>query len=356
MSKFLKKSLALIPRTGHWVNYRKNYLTMERNERVDEFSKTIIKDLKKNIHSFDLRTYPDDINQIYDNLSKWLRIKRDQLIITDGADGGLLRVFSVFADKDDKIFYLNPSYAMYPVYCEIFKCNGFKFNIYPGENKKKVLKKILQSIKKIKPKIIALANPNQPIEIFFNKQELMQILRFAKKSKSLVVIDEAYYHFSNFSAITLIKKFDNLIVVRTFSKAFGLAGLRIGYSISNKKIIDSMKIIKPIYEINNINIKICNYFLKNINIMKKYVKDVSISRKYFHKQMKKIKIPSYGSFSNTVLIKFESENAMKKIFKNLYKKKVIVKPSIFYNKFYLRCTLGSLKPTKILIRLIKKYM
>ena len=80
MSKFLKKSLALIPRTGHWVNYRKNYLTMERNERVDEFSKTIIKDLKKNINSFDLRPYPDDINHIYDNLSKSLRIKRAQLI------------------------------------------------------------------------------------------------------------------------------------------------------------------------------------------------------------------------------------------------------------------------------------
>ena len=91
----------------------------------------------------------------------------------------------------------------------------------------------------------------------------MQILRSAKKYKSLVVIDEAYYHFfSNFSAITLIKKFDNLIVVRTFSKAFGFSWFKNWLLDFKQKIIDSMKIIKPIYEINNINIKICNYFLK----------------------------------------------------------------------------------------------
>ena len=354
MSKFLKKNLSLVSRTGHWVDNRKRYLTMERNERVDEFSKNIIRDLKRNISSFDLRTYPDDINRIYKELSRWLKINTNKLIITDGADGGLLRIFNVFADKNDKIFYLNPSYAMYPVYCKIFKCNGLGFNIAPEENKKTILKKMLQNIKKLKPKIIALANPNQPVEIFFNKNELTKILKLAKKIKSLVVVDEAYYHFSNFSAIGLIKKFDNLIIVRTFSKAFGLAGLRIGYSISNKKIIDSMKIVKPIYEINNINIKICSYFLKNIDIMKKYVKDVAISRKYFHKEMKKIKIPSYGNFSNTVLIRLESKNSMKKIFQTLYNKRIIIKPSIFYNKFYLRCTLGSLKPTKTLINSIKK--
>lgn len=356
MSKFLKKDLALIPRTGHWISNRRTYLTMERNERVDEFSKNVIKDLKKNINSYDLRTYPDDINKIYKKISKWLKINLDQLIITDGADGGLLRIFNVFADKNDKIFYLNPSYAMYPVYCKIFKCNEYAFNIFPGENKKVLFNKMLKDIRRIRPKIIALANPNQPVEFFLNKNELSKILKLTKKTKSLVVIDEAYYHFSNFSAISLIKKFNNLVVVRTFSKAFGLAGLRIGYSISNKKIIDSMKIVKPIYEINNINIKICEYFLKNLNIMKKYVKDVDNSRKYFHKEMKKIKIPSYGNFSNTVLIKLKDESSTKKVFQNLYKNKVIVKPSIFYNKFYLRCTLGSLRPTKILTNLIKKFI
>ena len=89
---------------------------------------------------------------------------------------------------------------------------------------------------------------------------------------TLFVIDEAYYHFNNITAKTLIKKFDNIIVVRTFSKAFGLAGLRIGYSIAHNKIIDYMRSIKPVYEINSLNIKILLFFLKKIYIMKKKCK------------------------------------------------------------------------------------
>ena len=95
-----------------------------------------------------------------------------------------------------------------------------------------------------------------------NLKQIKNICKLAEKFGSLVIIDEAYYHFNNITAQSLIKSCQNLIVVRTFSKAFGVAGMRIGYTISNKKIIGYMLSIKPIYEINALNMKLVRILIK----------------------------------------------------------------------------------------------
>ena len=112
--------------------------------------------------------------------------------------------------------------------------------------------------------------------------------------------------FCKITAKDLIKKFDNLIIVRTFSKAFGMAGLRVGYCISNRKIIDLLKSIKPNYELNNINIKICKFLLKNTNIMKSYVREIKKSNMILVSNLKKLGLEVYNSNSNSILVNFKS--------------------------------------------------
>jgi len=346
MKKFIirsKKSIQLVPRSAHWVKNREGYVTMERNERVDDFKSSTM-NILKNISSFDFRTYPDT-NLVYKNLSKWLSMKEENLILTEGADGGLLRIFNVFVDHGDKVLTLEPGYAMYPVYCQMFKANyiPLKLSSTKIDNYFSILKEM---ILKNKPKIVAIANPNQPIEVMLSYSQLEQICKITKKTNSIFVVDEAYYHFNNVTAKNLIKKYNNLIVVRTFSKAFGLAGLRVGYSISNKKNIDFMKSIKPIYEINSINIKIILFFIKNLKIMKNYVIEVNRSRKILMKFFKKFNINVFGKYSNTVLIEFPNEHLAQKIVKKLYTKKYIVRFMKFNNNFYIRLTLSGQKIIK----------
>ena len=345
-----KSNIQLVPRSAHWVKNREGYFTMERNERVDEFSKNVMGVLKK-LSSFDFRTYPDN-NLIYEKLSKWLKIKEENLIITEGADGGLLRIFNVFVDKQDKVLTLEPGYAMYPVYCKMFKAKYIPLKLSSTQNENYFLK-LKEMIYKFKPKIVAIANPNQPIEVMLNLDQIEEICKITKKFKSIFVVDEAYYHFNNVSAKNLIKKYDNLIVVRTFSKAFGLAGLRVGYSMSNKKNIDFLKSIKLISEINSINIKIILFFLKNIKIMKNYVKEVSDSRHYLVNFFKKYNINVFGKYSNTVLIEFPNKTLAEKISKKLYKKKYIVRNMNFHNKGFIRLTLGSKKIIKNCLNEVK---
>ena len=339
-----KKFVYFVERKPHWLSNRQGYFTMERNERVDDFSKTFMNKLKKEITSFDLRTYPDT-HLIYEEVAKWLKVKNDQIIIHEGADGGLLRVFDVFISGGDRVITCDPSFAMYPVYCKMFGAKHYPIRLkvkkydYFGELKNK--------IKKVKPKLVAIANPNQPIEVMLSLKQIKEIFKLSEKIGALVIIDEAYYHFNNVTAKSLINSCKNLIVVRTFSKAFGMAGMRVGYTISNKKIIGYMLSIKPIYEINAFNMKLVRLLIKNINIMKNYVREVEKGRGLLKKFLKSKNIEMIGKYSNTVLFKLENKRKVDKVIKYLFSNKFIVRPmQIDNDDRYIRATLGSSKIMK----------
>ena len=346
-----KKFVYYVERKPHWLSNRQGYFTMERNERVDDFPKSFMKKIKNEVKSFDLRTYPDT-HLIYEEVAKWLKVKNDQIIIHEGADGGLLRVFDVFISGGDKVITCSPSFAMYPVYCQMF---GAKH--YPLKLKVKrydFYKELGKKIRKVKPKLVAIANPNQPIEAMLTLKQVNKICKIAEKFGSLVIIDEAYYHFNNITAQPLIKSCKNLIVVRTFSKAFGVAGMRIGYTISNKKIIDYMLSIKPIYEINAFNMKLVRLLIKNINIMKNYVREVHKGRRMLKKFLKSQNIEMIGKYSNTVLFKLENKKKVDFVIKYLFKNKFIVRPMVIDNDHrYIRATLGSSKIMKKFIDKLK---
>ena len=344
-----KKFVYFVERKPHWLSNRQGYFTMERNERVDEFPKKFMKKLKNEINSFDLRTYPDT-HLIYDEVAKWLKVENDEIIIHEGADGGLLRVFDVFISGGDRVITCSPSFAMYPVYCKMFGAKHYPLNLKVKEYN--YFSELKKKIKKIKPKLVAIANPNQPIEAMLTLKQIKEICSLSEKMGSLVIIDEAYYHFNNITAKSLIKKCKNLIVVRTFSKAFGVAGMRVGYTISNKKIIGYMLSIKPIYEINAFNMKLVRLLIKNIKVMKDYVKEVHKGRNLLKEFLKLHKIEMIGKYSNTVLFKLSNKKKVDKVIKYLFKNKFIVRPmKIDNDDRYIRATLGS---SKIMRQFIKK--
>ena len=346
-----KKFVYFVKREPHWLSNRYGYFTMERNERVDDFPKSFMKKIKNEIKSFDLRTYPDT-HLIYEQVAKWLKVKNDQIIIHEGADGGLLRVFDVFISGGDRVLTCSPSFAMYPVYCKMFGAKHYPLNLKVSTYD--YYKELCTKIKKVRPKLIAIANPNQPIEVMLTLKQINEVCKLAEKIGSLVIIDEAYYHFNNVTAQPLIKKFKNLIVVRTFSKAFGLAGMRIGYTISNKKIIGLMLSIKPIYEINAFNMKLVRLLIKNIKVMKNYVNEVHKGRVELKKFLNSKNIEMIGKYSNTVLFKLESKKKVDKVIKYLFKNKFIVRPMTIDNDdTFIRATLGSSKIMKKFISKLK---
>ena len=169
------------------------------------------------------------------------------------------------------------------------------------------------------------------------------------------MIDEAYNGFYNFSYLKFIKKYKNLLVLRTFSKSFGLAGLRAGFLATNKNMAQELSKYKPMYEINSIACKVVNYLLNNKKISKNYISETIKGKKYFEEELKKLKIPFLKTYANFIHI--DLKNKKKAIEKDLLKNKILTRkgPGVKGFESYLRITLGPTKFMKKVILILKKY-
>ena len=170
-----------------------------------------------------------------------------------------------------------------------------------------------------------------------------------------MVVDEAYHMFGSQTASSLINKFENLIILRTLSKSFGLPSIRLGYILSNKKIIKIFNTFRLSYESNFLVDQVAIYFLRNIKIVKNYILKVKQGRDFIKSELKKNNLKVIGGESNYLLLIFKNENIYKKVYHALHVSKIYVKggyKGILKNAILFTC--GPKKTMKILLKIIKK--
>ena len=291
-----------VSRVGGLTNLKfKKFLRMDKNERIDHFSKTVIDNFRRSLSSEDIINYPKEENLV-ENISKNFNIQKNKILITPGSDAGLKYIFETFIKKDSVVATLSPSYAMFEFYCQLYKCkiskifyeDNFEINF---QDFNKILKKKL--------KLIYIANPNQPSGTSLKKKHIENILKFTKKKNILVIIDEAYIDFSSQkSSINLVNKYENLIVLRTFSKGFGSAGLRVGYLVSNFDNVNEVNKVRPLHNINSLGIKFASYLLKNKSIIRENVSKINQSKIMLYKFCKNNNLDFLKSDTNFVNIFF----------------------------------------------------
>ena len=296
-------------------------LRLDRNERVSDWEKNIFKKIFKNFKGYNLSIYPD-LDKIYKKIANFDKVNAKNILLTSGIDGGIRVVFESFLNEKEKVAAPYPTYAMYEVYSKIFKNPFVKIDF---NNHFKIDSKSLDSALKKNIKVIFLPNPNQPIENYYNFNELEKLASKCLKYKCLLFIDEAYLYFGSKTAINLIKKFNNIIVARTFSKGFGVPSIRLGYLISNKNLIKFLSANRLAHETNTLSVKVADYLLDNFKLVKKYNLKVIQSREYIKKELKKINIPSYGKYGNYLLINMKNQLKNENLIKFLKKNKVYVK-------------------------------
>ena len=329
----------------------KNGLRLNRNERVEDFPKGTLQKIFKNIPKYTLGKYPDH-SVVYKYLSKHLNLKEKNILLSSGIDGSLKTIFETMLKPKDKVSYIEPSYAMYSVFSKIYKINSLKITY--NKDFKLNKKKLYESIKK-GSKIIFIPNPNQPIEDNLSIKDLKKICNFCQLYKCLVVIDEAYHMYGAVSAKGLCKIYDNLIVLRTFSKSFGLPSIRLGYIISNPKIISLLESYRLSYESNFLTDTVAIYFLKNKKKVKNYIKKVINGREFVKKELSLKGIKVYGKSSNCLLIKFNNRIQYTRITKALNNEKIYVKSN--YQGLLKNCiliTCGPITHMKKLVKIINK--
>jgi histidinol-phosphate aminotransferase len=329
---------------------RKNYLRLDKNERVNDFTKKILNKVK--LSSFDLTAYPET-GKIYKYLSNYLKVTKDQLVLIPGSDFGLRICLEYFCNnKRKKIITLKPTFGMVEVYSKLNNIN--QIDIYYDKDFKLNYNKLLKNINK-KISLIIIANPNSPTGTILTKEQMHEIISVANKYQVPVLIDEAYFGFYKYTYIKLLKKFQNLLILRTFSKGFGLAGLRAGYLVSNKKIIKELQKFRPMYEINSAACKFIEFLLKNKSIPENYIKETHKGKIYFEKELSKLSIIFLKTYANFIHIKLGQKK--KKIEEALNQKKILTRkgPGVKGFEDFLRITLGPKKEMDKVLQVLKKF-
>ncbi len=296
-------------------------LRLDRNEKVDLWPSNFIHNVLKSKPPSFFSTYPEIAN-LYKKIAKFDKVSEDQILITSGIDGGIKNLLNILTQPKDVISVLSPTYAMYEVYSKIFQ---LKLHRISYTENYEVNKKEFENFFKLKPKILFIPNPNQPIENTFGLDEIKKIAARCKKIKCFLVVDEAYFHFGAKSALPLIKHNKNIIILRTFSKAFGVPSIRAGYTISSKDNMEILSKARIAHELSSVSIAVAEYLLDNFKMIRNNVSKIKNSRKLMLKNLRNIGLESRSQYGNYVLIKFKNKTEAKNVVQFLRKRLIYVK-------------------------------
>ncbi len=296
--------------------------------------------------------YPDPYQQEVKNLlSDIYRIPADHIFLGNGSDEIIDLVIRLFCrPMIDSIIITPPTYGMYEVSARINEAGVINVplvkNFQPDETA------ILKSGKK-NTKILFLCSPNNPSGNNLRKSSVMKLI---SSFRGIILIDEAYSDFTGISYINQVKKFPNLIVMKTFSKAWGMAGLRLGIAFAQPEIIRYLNKIKPPYNINQATQLLAVKALKNKSKKDLFVQKILSQRKLLGKKLGDLSYVEkvYPSDANFILVKFSNSA---KVFQYLLKNLIIVRDRSNVEQCgnSLRITVGTPFENKTLMEYLEKF-
>ncbi len=306
-----------------------------------------------------LDKYPDGKSQnLRKEISKAFKCNFDKIICGAGSDEVIQMICQLFLNPKDEVVLPEYSFLMYRIYAKIV---GAKVVFAKEINFKISIENILNKITN-KTKIVFIANPNNPTGTYLDKKEVLELRKKLNK-KILLVIDDAYSEYMKnkdySSGLDLFKNKNNVFILRTFSKIFGLASLRVGWGYGSKKIIDALNIIKPPFNVNGIAQLTAVESLKDKNFVKKSIQHNLFFARVIKKFLERYNIYSNSVSANFLLLNFEKCNCSANfLYKKLKNKGIILRlTEDGYNiKNKLRLTIGSKKENLEFMNAIKKIL
>lgn len=266
--------LKTIVRTSERMPERRGRIHMDLNERVLPFEPSVQQHLMAQITPELLCHYPDP-SPLYERLSRHLGLAEECLYVTPGSDAAIRMLFQTYLRPGDRVVFPDPTFAMYAVYARIFQAQTatVPYLSQQGLEFEELHRKVA-----LGPRILAVANPDQPTGATMPRAELVRLAEAARRHDTLFIIDEAYYPFYPHTAIDLVREFDNVVVLRTFSKIGGLAGLRVGYVAANAAITDAITRVRGSFEVNTVAIALASYLLDHPEILRDHLRQIEAGR------------------------------------------------------------------------------
>ena len=312
------------------------------------------KKVKREMRKLDykkLSLYPDpQAQELVDVLADYYDVKKEQVFVGVGSDDVLAMAFLTFFNSKKPILFPDITYSFYDVWAELYR---IPYEKIPLNNKFEIC---IEDYDRDNGGIV-IANPNAPTGLAMGIGEIEKLLKANKDT--IVIVDEAYVDFGAESCISLVDKYDNLLVVQTFSKSRAMAGMRIGFAIGSKKLIRYMldaKFSFNSYTMNYPSLKLGVASVKDDKYFKATVQKVINTREWTKIQLKELGFVFPDSKTNFIFAK-HSEIPAKELFEMLKKKKIYVR---YFNKpridNFLRISIGTDEQMQKLVECLREYV
>lgn len=294
------------------ISRDENKIWLNKNENIDPILNEKIKSLMGKMKNFSINTYPETA-KLYAKLANIDGLRAENFLLTHGSDGAIRAVFDVFISPGDVVLHTSPTFAMYDVYSKMYGANQIKLSYdYTPKGPSLKINDFFDLIKTKKPKLVCLPNPDSPTGTIFSVEQIETLLKLTNEIGSLLLIDEAYYPFYKSTVIKEIDKFENLLVCRSFSKAWGAAGMRVGYLAGSYSLISLLHKNRPMYELSTYSSELVNLLLDCEADVLNSVKRHEEGRSFFINEMQSLGFTvttSHGNFLHVDFGRSESKIA-----------------------------------------------
>lgn len=280
----------------------KDYLPvrLDSNESPVNLFELVQEEFIRELKQLTANRYPDsDSTDLREMLSGYTKSEKENILCGNGSDEIIQIIINSFIGKGDRVVIHTPTFSMYKVFANIA---GAKVIEVPSSDNFQVnCDDIIIAANKEKAKLIILCNPNNPTGYAIPREDIKNII---EKTDAIVVVDEAYFEFLEETVVDLINTYERLIVLRTMSKAFSLAGARIGYALASRTTIDILNRVKPPYNLNIFSQLIGKLYLKNLDLVTESIMIIKTQRKKLYDELLKFKtLQPFPSSANFILVK-----------------------------------------------------
>jgi len=322
---------------------RTDKLRLDFNENPIGCSPAVRRALAK-LSAATISAYPEQ-ETVRRKAARYFGVRPEELLLTNGTDEALSVVVNTFVESGDRVLFVEPTYAMYRFYAELAGARivAARYDAemrFPWND-------VLAELRK-GPRVFFLPNPNSPTGNLLSHAELRRILKAA--TRTMMVIDEAYFEFSGITVIPWIRRYKNLIVTRTFSKTTGMAGLRLGCIFVNPELAATMRKAQSPYPVNVAALAAAEAAMRDRGFIARTIREVKHGKAELERGLARLGVKSFPSAGNFLLIYFGTR--AKQIVAALERRGILIRDrsSDFGGEGYVRITLGTLAQTRRLLR------
>lgn len=279
-----------------------------------------------------------------DALAKTYDVKRENVACGVGSDEILQCLFNAVITKGDNVVVMDPSFSMYSEYAKIYGANAVK-----AEANKDFtfnLDNMLEAIKKSNPKMVILCSPNNPTGILLKEEEVRSII---ESTDALVILDEAYIEFAGEGLVKLTKEYSNLMVLRTFSKLYAGAAIRLGYAISQKDNIDLIDTVRSPYNINTLTQLMAKTIIEHKVLYKERQEYFKEQRRNMYDALVRLNIEVYPTKANFLWMRLSD-----KINEALVREKIYIRTMTYKGIKYNRVTIGTPEENENFLKVVRQ--